>query len=140
MICRRLDEGEQFLCAGNLYTMLIPRDDTQCFEAALESVAPGRATPPNAHATFVQMYFVVAGRARVHIGGETTEIAAPAVAYVPLNTRHHVENIGDSDLRYIYVSIWPGKIPPEDGLQWRKACDAMIRAYESQGYSAQPKP
>lgn len=140
MICRRLDEGEQFLCAGNLYTMLIPRDDTQCLEAALESVAPGRATPPNAHATFVQMYFVVAGRARVHIGAETTEIAAPAVAYVPLNTQHHVENIGDSDLQYIYVSIWPGKIPPEDGLQWREACDAMIRAYESKGYSALPKP
>jgi mannose-6-phosphate isomerase-like protein (cupin superfamily) len=139
MICRRLDEGEQFLCAGNLYTMLIPRDDTQCFEAALESVAPGRATPPNAHATFVQMYFVVAGRARIHIGGETAEIAAPAVAYVPLNTQHHVENIGDSDLQYIYVSIWPGRIPHEDGLQWREACDAMIRAYESKGYSARPK-
>lgn len=57
MICRTLDEGEQFHCAGNLYTMLIPRDDTCCFEAALESVAPGGATPPNAHATFVQMYF-----------------------------------------------------------------------------------
>jgi mannose-6-phosphate isomerase-like protein (cupin superfamily) len=139
MICRRLDEGEQFLCAGNLYTMLIPRDDTQCFEAALESVAPGHATPPNAHATFVQMYFVVAGRARIHIGGETTEIAAPAVAYVPLNTQHHVENIGNSDLQYIYVSIWPGKIPPEDGLEWREACAAMIRAYESKGYSARPK-
>jgi mannose-6-phosphate isomerase-like protein (cupin superfamily) len=139
MICRRLDEGEQVLCAGNLYTMLIPRDDTQCFEAALESVAPGRATPPNAHATFVQMYFVVAGRARIHIGGETTEIAAPAVAYVPLNKQHHVENIGDSDLQYIYVSIWPGKIPLEDGLQWREACDAMIRAYDSKGYPAQPK-
>jgi mannose-6-phosphate isomerase-like protein (cupin superfamily) len=139
MICRGLDEGEQFLCAGNLYTMLIPRDDTQCFEAVLESVAPGRATPPNAHATFVQMYFVVAGRARVHIGEESREASAPAVAFVPLNTQHHVENIGDSALQYIYVSIWPAGIPPEDGLQWREACEAMIQAYESKGYSAQPK-
>ncbi len=139
MICRRLDQGEQFLCAGNLYTMLIPRDDTGCFEAVLETVAVGRATPPNAHETFVQMYFVVAGRARVHIGGEISETTAPAVAFVPLNTPHHVENIGDSALQYIYVSIWPGKIPLEDGLQWREACDAMIRGYESKGYSAQPK-
>jgi mannose-6-phosphate isomerase-like protein (cupin superfamily) len=139
MICRGLEEGEQFRCAGNLYTMLIPRDDTQCFEAVLESVAPGRATPPNAHATFVQMYFVVAGRARIHIGGESREIAAPAVAFVPLNTPHHVENIGDSALQYIYVSIWPGRIPPQDGLQWREACEAMIQAYESKGYAALPK-
>ncbi len=139
MICRGLDEGEQFLCAGNLYTMLIPRDDTQCFEAVLESIEPGRATPPNAHATFVQMYFVVAGRARVHIGGESRETSAPAVAFIPLNTQHHVENIGDAVLQYIYVTIWPGKIPPEDGLRWREACEAMIQGYESKGYSAQPK-
>lgn len=140
MICRTLDEGEQFMCAGNAYTMLIPRDDTQCFEAALETVAVGRATPPNAHATFVQMYFLVAGRARIHIGGEISETTAPAVAFVPLNTQHHVENIGDSALQYIYVSIWPGAIPPTDGLRWREACEAMIQAYESKGYPAHAKP
>jgi mannose-6-phosphate isomerase-like protein (cupin superfamily) len=119
--------------------MLIPRDDTQCFEAVLESVAPGQATPPNAHATFVQLYFVVAGTARIHIAGESRETSAPAVAFVPLNTDHHVENIGDSALQYIYVSIWPGTIPPEDGLRWREACEAMIQGYESRGYSAQRK-
>ena len=75
MICRRLDEGEQFWCAGNVYTMLIPRDDTRCFEAVLETVQPGKATPPNAHETFVQMYFVVCGHARVHIGGDVREIS-----------------------------------------------------------------
>jgi mannose-6-phosphate isomerase-like protein (cupin superfamily) len=139
MICRTLHEGEQFFCAGNLYTMLIPRDDTHCFEAVLETVAVGHATPPNAHQTFVQMYFIVAGSARVNIGGESSETSAPAVAFVPLNTLHHVENIGDSTLQYIYVSIWPGRIPPEDGIHWREACDTMIRAYESKGYLAQPK-
>jgi len=139
MICRALADGEQFMCAGNLYTMLIPRDDTQCFEAVLETVAVGHATPPNAHETFVQMYFVVVGRARIHIGGESSETTGPTVAFVPLNTKHHVENIGDSPLQYIYVSIWPGRIPPEDGHQWREACEAMVKAYESKGYSAQRK-
>lgn len=137
MICRSLDEGERFWCAGALYTMLIPRDDTRCFEAVLETVEPGRGTPRNAHATFVQMYFIVEGLARVHIGEETREAAAPAVAYVPSRTDHHVENIGKSALRYIYVSIWPSGIPPEDGHTWREAKDAMIRHYESQGYPAQ---
>jgi len=70
MICRTLDEGERFWCAGNLYTMLIPRDDTRCFEAAMETIDAGHATPQNAHSNFVQMYFMVAGTARVHIGGE----------------------------------------------------------------------
>jgi quercetin dioxygenase-like cupin family protein len=137
MICRTLDEGERFWCAGNLYTMLIPRDDTQCFEAVLETIEAGRATPANAHSSFVQMYFMLAGRARVHIGGEAREITAPAVAFVPRQTDHHVENIGDDRLQYVYVSIWPGKIPAEDGLSWREASDAMIQMYESRGYSPQ---
>jgi len=136
MICRTREEGEQFWCAGNRYTMLIPRDDTKCFEAALETVDPGRSTPPNAHATFVQMYFIVTGSARVHIGGETLDVIAPAVAYVPKQTNHYVENTGKSPLQYIYVSIWPGQIPPEDGHTWREACDAMIRMYESRGYAS----
>lgn len=42
-------------------------------------------------------------------------------------------------LQYIYVSIWPGQIPPEDGASWREACEVMIRAYEQKGYPAQLK-
>jgi mannose-6-phosphate isomerase-like protein (cupin superfamily) len=137
MICRTLNEGERFWCAGNLYTMLIPRDDTQCFEAAMETIEAGHATPANAHSSFVQMYFMVAGTARVHIGGEQRDITAPAVAFVPRQTDHYVENIGDKPLQYIYVSIWPGTIPAEDGLSWREACDAMVRMYDSRGYSPQ---
>ena len=137
MICRRLDEGEQFWCAGNVYTMLIPRDDTRCFEAVLETVQPGKATPPNAHETFVQMYFVVRGHARVHIGGDVREIVAPAVAFVPQRTQHHVENSGNEPLQYVYVSIWPGTIPAEDGLTWREARDSMVKMYAERGYSPQ---
>jgi len=137
MICRRLDEGEQFWCAGNLYTMLIPRDETSCFEAVLETVQPHDATPPNAHDTCVQMYFLVRGRARVHIGGQVRDIPAPGVAFIPLRTQHHVENTGDEPLEYIYVSIWPGAIPAEDGLTWREARDRMVQAYADRGYAAQ---
>jgi mannose-6-phosphate isomerase-like protein (cupin superfamily) len=134
MICRTLDQGEQFWCAGSLYTMLVPRDDTQCLEAVLETIAPGRVTPSNAHENFAQLYFLVSGKARIHIGGESGEVTAPAVAFIPRKTEHHVENLGDSPLRYVYVSIWPGKIPPEDGLTWREACDAMIQSYADRGF------
>jgi mannose-6-phosphate isomerase-like protein (cupin superfamily) len=81
------------------------------------------------------MYFFVTGSARVHIGMETREVEAPAVAYVPKQTHHFVENTGDSVLSYVSVSIWPGEIPQEDGRTWREACDTMIKAYQSQGYA-----
>jgi hypothetical protein len=33
VIYQRIDEGEQFWSAGHLDTMLIPRNETKCFEA-----------------------------------------------------------------------------------------------------------
>jgi mannose-6-phosphate isomerase-like protein (cupin superfamily) len=140
MICKRIDEGEQFWCAGNLYAMLIPRDDTKCFEAVLETVEPGIVTPPNAHANFVQMYFIVSGNARVSIGDETKDTAGPAVAFIPQNTNHYVKNIGSDPLQYIYVSIWPGSIPESDGREWRPSVEAMVKMYASRGFPAQRKP
>jgi mannose-6-phosphate isomerase-like protein (cupin superfamily) len=137
MICQRIDEGEQFWCAGNLYTMLIPRDATKCFEAVLETIEPGITTPPNAHANWVQMYFIVSGQARVWIGDEVKDTVGPAVAFIPLNTNHYVKNIGDEPLKYIYVSIWPGSIPESDGREWRSSVDAMVKMYASRGYPAQ---
>ncbi|HEY7392185.1 MAG TPA: hypothetical protein VH640_26945 [Bryobacteraceae bacterium] len=59
--------------------MLIPKNKTSSFEAMLETIEPGRATPLNAHVTFVQMYFIVSGGARVYIGNESREVTGPAV-------------------------------------------------------------
>jgi Tol biopolymer transport system component len=67
----------------------------------METIEAGHATPPNAHRSFVQMYFMVSGRAHVYIGGEQREITAPAVAFVPRETEHHVENISDEPLQYV---------------------------------------
>lgn len=134
MICQRIDEGEKFWCAGNLYTMLIPRDDTKCFEAVLETIEPGITTPPNAHPNFVQMYFIVSGNARVWIGSECRDTSGPAVAFIPQNTNHYVKNIGDLPLHYIYVSIWPGVIPESDGREWRASKEAMVKFYASRGF------
>jgi mannose-6-phosphate isomerase-like protein (cupin superfamily) len=138
MICLRLDQGESFWCAGNLYSMLVPREQTQSFEAVLETIEPGGATPSNAHSTFVQLFVLLRGTARLNIGGEIREVATPAVAFIPIKTEHHVENIGGDPLQYIYVSIWPGEIPVEDGLTWREARDQMIWAYEARGLAAEP--
>jgi mannose-6-phosphate isomerase-like protein (cupin superfamily) len=134
MHCVRLNEGERFACAGNQYTMLVPRDETHCLEAAVEDLAPGAATPPNAHETFVQLLVFFSGRARVHVGGETKDLEAPGVAWIPMSTQHHVVNIGAGALKYMYVSIWPGKMPPEEDRPWREICARMIQEYADRGF------
>jgi quercetin dioxygenase-like cupin family protein len=46
---------------------------------------------------------VVAGRARVTVGNETTEVAAGGVALVPECVPHEVRNAGDDTLRFVAV-------------------------------------
>lgn len=139
MFARNFSAGEPFSCAGNQYVMLVPRDVTDCCEAVLEKIRSGEETPPNAHATFNQLYILMAGEASVTIGNETRRLVAPAVAYVPANTSHFVANTGQDELRYVYITMWPGGIPPEEKEGgWRKACTDMIEEYASRGYPAEP--
>jgi mannose-6-phosphate isomerase-like protein (cupin superfamily) len=72
--------------------MLIPGEGTKCVEAVRETIEPGIVTPPNPHA---QIYFIVSGKARVWIGDETKDTLGPAAGFVPQNTNHYVNHIGD---------------------------------------------
>ena len=136
---RTLAEGEPFRCAGNVFKMLLPRDDGGCCEVVLETVGPGHSTPPNQHATFVQIYVILRGEANVTIGPETRTVRAPAVAFIPKDTNHFVSNESSgTDVEYLYVSIWPEGIPAaeKDG-GWREVYARMIQDYSDRGYPAE---
>ena len=137
MYCKTFDEGELFHCAGNEYLMLLPRDVTSCAEVVLERVAAGQRTPPNAHATFVQIYVILQGEAEITIGEETRRVAAPAVAFIPRNTNHFVVNKGATELRYLYVTVWPDGIPhAEFEGGWKRVYADMIQEYADRGFPA----
>jgi quercetin dioxygenase-like cupin family protein len=138
-LIRTLAEGEPFRCAGNFFQMLLPRDDGECCEVVLETVGPGHSTPPNQHATFVQIYVILRGEAKVTIGPETRTVRAPAVAFIPKDMTHSVSNESIStDVEYLYVSIWPDGIPTaeKDG-GWREVYARMIQEYTDRGYPAE---
>lgn len=139
MFIKSFAEGEAFQCAGNCYVMLLPREMSECCEVVLERVAVGDSTPPNAHASFVQVYVLVVGQAEIHIGDETRSVSAPALAYIPKNTHHRVMNTGSVEVQYLYITMWPDGIPPaEREGGWRKAYADMIQEYADRGYPAQP--
>lgn len=141
MIIRQFSDGEPFRCAGNEFVMLLPRDETGACEAVLQMVRPGGATPPNSHETFMQIYLIWSGEAKVFIGGDSREVRAPAVAFVPPRTEHWVENaLPNRELHYIYISVWPNGIPPmeiEGG--WKNVYAKIIDSYASRGYPVDTK-
>lgn len=141
MYAKQFSEGEPFCCAGNEFAMLLPREETGACEAVLQIVRPGGTTPPNSHETFMQIYLIWSGEARVFIGGESKQLAAPAVAFVPPRTEHWVENaLADRELRYLYISVWPNGIPPQefDG-GWKSVYAGIIDDYVGRGYPVNPE-
>ncbi len=141
MYVKQFNEGEPFRCAGNDFAMLLPRDETGACEAVLQMVRPGGVTPPNSHETFMQIYLIWSGAAKIFIGGEAKQVTAPAVAFVPPKTEHWVENaLADRELQYLYISVWPNGIPGEECEGgWRKVYAKIIDDYAGRGYPADAK-
>lgn len=141
MLIKQFTEGESFRCAGNDFVMLLPRDETKACEVVLQIVRPGGTTPANAHETFMQIYLIWSGKARVTIGAETAEVSAPAIAFVPPRTNHWVENLlADQELQYLYISVWPKGIPAEEFEGgWKQVYGKIIDEYVSRGYPVEPE-
>jgi mannose-6-phosphate isomerase-like protein (cupin superfamily) len=63
-------------------------------------VAPGGAQAENRHEP-EQVYVVIAGRGRMHVGAESRELEAGEMAHVPGNVSHYIVNTGSGTLSYI---------------------------------------
>jgi mannose-6-phosphate isomerase-like protein (cupin superfamily) len=50
-----------------------------------------------------EVYYVLRGRARIHIDGEIDEIRAGQVVYVPPGAAQFVENMGDEELSFLCI-------------------------------------
>jgi mannose-6-phosphate isomerase-like protein (cupin superfamily) len=141
LYAKQFSEGEPFRCAGNEFVMLLPRDETEACEAVLQMVRPGGTTPPNSHETFMQIYLIWSGEAEIFVGEESKRVSAPAIAFVPPRTEHWVRNLlPDHELHYLYISVWPRGIPPEelDG-GWKTVYAGIIDSYVSRGYPVDPE-
>ena len=138
---RTFDEGDGFRCAGNDFVMLLPRDETGSCEAVLQIVRPGATTPSNTHETFLQIYLIWSGSAKVFIGEQVRAVSAPAIAFVPPKTVHWVENLSATEeLRYLYISVWPDGIPAaESEGGWRHVYGKIIDEYVGRGYAVNPE-
>ena len=74
--------------------------------AYIVNAQPGQGPPLHTH-PYVEVIFMLEGRAMVTIGDDTREVNAGAVAVVPANTPHRFVNSGNGVLRQIDVHASP---------------------------------
>jgi mannose-6-phosphate isomerase-like protein (cupin superfamily) len=66
-------------------------------------VAPHQAThAPHRHIED-EFFFVLEGEAQFYLDGKTTKAAAYASFYCPSGAEHGIENIGDTELKYLVI-------------------------------------
>jgi len=82
------------------------------YSLAHARVPPGKATLPHRLRGSAEVYFVLHGRGRMHIGDEEAEVGPGQAVYIPPGAVQYIENIGDGDL--VFLCIVDPAWRPED--------------------------
>ena len=92
---------------GVAYSVLLPRERSECVEILLERFPKGLAFPVHQHKECEQTYLVLEGEAEVTVADEGRRVVKDGVVYIPRLTDHCVRNVGDSELVYVVVETYP---------------------------------
>jgi quercetin dioxygenase-like cupin family protein len=72
--------------------------------------APGAGAPPHRHDGVEEVIVVLEGLARIHVGGEETELGAGESVVLPAGSRHGFTNVGTDGLRIL--AVFAAATPP----------------------------
>jgi mannose-6-phosphate isomerase-like protein (cupin superfamily) len=96
---------------GAQFTVLLPREKTECAEVISEEWPAGAEAPLNSHPEMEQLYYIVEGQARVVVGDEEAEVTASDMVFIPRGTQHAIKNTGQGKLVYLCFDIFPEGFP-----------------------------
>ncbi len=111
------------------YSVLLPRERSECVEILLERFPVGLAFPVHQHKECEQTYLFLEGEAEVNVAGQMHRLVKGGVVYIPRLTDHAVKNVGDSELVYVVVETYPDGYLPEEPT-WDSHIDALKKHYK----------
>ncbi len=106
-----VDQGKVYDFGSNTTTLLLERNETNAVELALIRWPQGSRGAMAAHKDKEQTFFVLEGRGKVTISGETEEIVPGNVIFIPRNAPHTSEAI-EGELVYLCMN---SLVNPADG-------------------------
>jgi cytosine deaminase len=71
-------------------------------------VRPGEKTIPHMLVESTEVYFVIAGEGRMHIGDESSRLCSGQAVYIPPGAVQYIENTGSTDLVFLAIvdPVW----------------------------------
>jgi mannose-6-phosphate isomerase-like protein (cupin superfamily) len=76
------------------------------YSLAHARLGPSEASRPHRLKTSSEVYFILEGRGRMKIDGESAEVGPGTVIYVPPGSSQHIENTGDGTLVFLCI-VYP---------------------------------
>jgi len=86
------------------YTALLKPPKSNQLKSGFVSLAPKEEVGSHSTENCEELLIILSGVGEMVINGQDKmKLAANQIAYVPPETEHNVENVGNEPLRYIYV-------------------------------------
>jgi quercetin dioxygenase-like cupin family protein len=114
---------------GVEYSVLLPRERSECVEILMERFPRALAFPIHQHKECEQTYLFLEGEAEVNVAGQLHRLVKGGIVYIPRLTDHAVKNIGDSELVYIVVETYPDGYLPDEST-WDSHINALKKRYD----------
>ena len=93
------------------------REDEELFmgySLAHARLGPGEASRPHRLKTSSEVYFILGGKGRMTIEGESAEVGSGMAIYIPPGSKQHIENRGDGPLVFLCLVYPPWCEEDED--------------------------
>jgi mannose-6-phosphate isomerase-like protein (cupin superfamily) len=81
------------------------------YSLAHGTIPKGKKTLKHRLRTTSEVYFILAGKARFTVDEDVVEVEPESLVYIPPHATQNVENIGNSNLRYLVICdpAWSSK-------------------------------
>ena len=106
MLVRHLRDCREFIAGdGSVLRELLHPEKTDLqirYSLAYAEVAAGQTTKPHKLRT-CEVYYIIEGQGLMHIDQESCEVSGECAIYIPPRSTQYIENIGDSDLKFLSI-------------------------------------
>jgi quercetin dioxygenase-like cupin family protein len=83
-------------------------DGARSMMVRMQRYTRGGNTHAHFHGSEEQLYIILEGKGLFKVGEEEYTVTPGSIVFIPINTKHYYENIGDGDLVFLFIRSFLG--------------------------------
>lgn len=83
-------------------------DGARSMMVRMQRYPRGGHTDTHFHGSEEQLFYILEGKGQFKVGEEEYTVTPGSIVFVPINTKHYYENIGEGDLVFLFIRSFLG--------------------------------